>query len=108
MGTITSRTDHGFLKEILVPCEINGKLIECVVDTGASMSIINENLIEDALRNGKTHIKPTDLEVTTATGERARVLGTAKCKVKINNKVCHADFLVASNMLQDILLGMYV
>ena len=108
MGTITSRTDHGFLKEILVPCDINGKLIECVVDTGASMSIINKNLIKDSLRNGKTHIKPTNLEVITATGERAGVLGTAKCKVKINNTVCYADFLVAPNMLQDTLLGMDV
>ena len=65
-------------------------------------------MIEDALRNGKTHIKPTNLEVITATGERAGVLGTAKCKVKINNKVCYADFLVAPNMLQDTLLGMDV
>jgi len=105
LRAITNRTNFN---EILVPVEINNRLINCVIDTGASMSIINKYLLCDAIRLGQTKIVPTSLKVVTANGDCAGVIGTARCKIRIGGKSTYIDMLVSPNKLKDTLIGMDV
>jgi hypothetical protein len=94
------------LDEILVPVQVNGKEVMFIVDTGATKSIINAEDIRKQIEDGKTNIERTNIQVTVATGEKAEILGTARCEIGISGKTCFTDLLVMPNTLKNALLGM--
>jgi hypothetical protein len=64
------------LNEIIIPVNVSGKDIMFIVETGATKSLINAEGINEQIKDGKTRIEPTNIQVTVATGEKAEVLGT--------------------------------
>ena len=70
------------------------------VDTGASISVVSPllfSLMEPPPKLNRKDLKP----VLTANGNRLKVFGTAKFKMKTTDKIVEHSFYVSSNGLSD-------
>jgi hypothetical protein len=71
-----------FHQQITVECEINNISTTFIADTGWQHSIINKNTI-DLNNNEWGHIKPFNINVFTAEGQKAKIIGIKQCKIQI-------------------------
>ena len=82
---------------------INEVPAKILVDTGASMSIVNETF-------HKTHFShvalgPGDVNATSVTGDPVRFKGVFSASLSLGKNVAFQDFYVASGFQQDCVLG---
>ena len=83
-------------------CEIDGKSVEIMAHTGATMTIMHSKLIpKDAV------IEPTKIVVRTCSGrESVEILETKMCQIIIDEFVMPLKALKGNNLAVDCLLGM--
>ena len=82
---------------------INEVLAKILVDTGVSMSIVNETF-------HKTHfshvaLRPGEVNATTVTGDPVRFKGVFAASLRLGKNVAFQDFYVASGFQHDCMLG---
>ena len=93
------------IKTIMGSCSVEGTECEFLVDTGASQSIVRENIIAQEYRY---KIKPVDYRVFTMDGSVAAIKGTYDAHVLIGDALMVVKLLVTSELVYDFLLGMDV
>ena len=92
----------GNQKLMSVQAKIDGKLLECVIDTGATVSIMSKRIAE---KNNVEFSKKTT-EIRLANGKVIRGLITVPLDVIIESRYSKMKFVVMENDKIDVLLGL--
>ena len=75
----------------------NGKPVTMEINTGASVSTLNENAFESVFVDAKpTLSKHTDAELCTYTGQKMPVVGSCTVAVEHNNRNVQLPLLIVS------------
>ncbi|TNN12381.1 Retrovirus-related Pol polyprotein from transposon 17.6, partial [Schistosoma japonicum] len=74
---------------------INGRVLVCLVDTGAAISLINVGLCRE--------IRACSLAVQTVSGHALKILGVSDSCVKVGDRVVRYPFVVTKDIQQTIL-----
>ncbi|CAB3986622.1 Transposon Ty3-G Gag-Pol poly [Paramuricea clavata] len=93
-------------KTLMVETTINGKNKLCIVDTGASISLVSKDRWQP-LKLDDTPLFPSDIVAEAANNSPIGILGKTTLNVQFdeNNKSSH-DFYVANEMVSEIILGL--
>ena len=93
-------------KTLMVETTINGKNKLCIVDTGASISLVSKDQWQP-LKLDDTPLSPSDIVAEAANNSPIGILGKATLNVQFdeNHKSSH-DFYVANEMVSEIILGL--
>jgi predicted aspartyl protease len=79
--TLNVRERTSSLRELTGICLINNQKVNYMLDTGSSVSIINKDVIESFKDPTiKNTIKPCTVDVITANGESANIIGELECE----------------------------
>ena len=89
----------------MVEAQINGISKLCIVDTGASISLVSKN--EWQLKGNNASLTPSDIVAEAANNSPIGILGKTALDVKDDpgHISCH-EFYVASDMISEIILGL--
>jgi predicted aspartyl protease len=91
-------------KTLHLPVEINDYIIEGLVDTGASMSVLAATVVREL---GIMHLVTGNESYKTALGVVTRALGQVdEVQVKIEGIQCAMTFMVVDTDGYDVLLGL--
>ncbi len=91
-------------KTLHLPIEINDCIIEGLVDTGASMSVLAAAVVREL---GMMHLVTGNESYKTASGVITRALGRVEeVQVKIGEVKCSMTFMVVDTDGYDVLLGL--
>ena len=94
----------GHTSPCLIPAMINQQHIEMLVDTGATVSLISERMVNE-LQLTKA-IEPWKLgPVKTANGNPLDIRGVISITARIGNAEAEYDAIVAKNLSRGIILG---
>ncbi|TNN17806.1 Gap-Pol polyprotein, partial [Schistosoma japonicum] len=74
---------------------INGRVLVCLVDTGAAISLIDVGLCRE--------IRACSLAVQTVSGHALKILGVSNCCVEVGDRVVRYPFVVTKDIQQTIL-----
>ena len=75
-----------------------------LVDTGASVTVLNKKIFEKLPPSSKSLLSPVKLNLVTATGETSAFIGKLSVDIKIENKYFSQDILIA-DIQNDGILG---
>jgi predicted aspartyl protease len=104
--TLNVKERTASLRELTRTCLINNQKVNYMLDTGSSVSIINNDVVESfedpTIKNA---IKPCTTDVITANGESANIIGELECELQIGTIFTNMSFLVARNFLKQCILG---
>ncbi|CAB4032467.1 zinc knuckle [Paramuricea clavata] len=103
LSTVSSASKK---KTLMVETTINGKNKLCIVDTGASISLVSKDQWQP-LKLDDTPLFPSDIVAEAANNSPIGILGKTTLNVQFdeNNKSSH-DFYVANEMVSEIILGL--
>ncbi|CAB4023488.1 zinc finger GIS2 [Paramuricea clavata] len=103
LSTVSSASKK---KTLMVETTINGKNKLCIVDTGASISLVSKDQWQP-LKLDDTPLFPSDIVAEAANNSPIEILGKTTLNVQFdeNNKSSH-DFYVANEMVSEIILGL--
>lgn len=88
---------HSKVKPITVDMEVHGENVKFEVDTGCSITLMNESEFNAKWKNGKKpKMGETSLKLKTYTGEDIKVLGVADVKVNYQNQWNNLPLYVVS------------
>ena len=91
-------------KTLLVEAKINGVNKLCIIDTGASISLISKNEWESLMSNEEP-LLPSDIVVEAANNLPTGILGKTKLFIEVNDaRRSNHEFYVASEMLSEVIL----
>ena len=92
-------------KTLLVEAKINGVNKLCIIDTGASISLISKNEWESL--SNEEPLLPSDIVAEAANNSPIGILGKTKLFIEVDDahKSNH-EFYVASEMLSEVILGL--
>ena len=82
---------------------INEKPANMLIDTGASMSIVNETFQQTHFPS--VLLRPGDVNATSVTGDPVTFKGVFSASLRIGKNVAFQDFYVASGFQHDCVLG---
>ena len=88
-----------------VDCKINNIPTECLVDTGATLSILSIKAWDIISQHSTSKLQPFKSEIFTASGVQINVRGKASVMVDINGMHCMTEMAVADIDL-DAILGL--
>jgi hypothetical protein len=93
-------------KTLMVESQINGKSKHCIVDTGASISLVSKNEWQ-LLKGTNASLTPSDVVAEAANNSPIGILGKTALDVKFDTGhiSCH-EFYVASDMISEIIFGL--
>ena len=92
-------------KSLLVEVQINGHNKLCIIDTGASISLISKDQWE-TLNVNKISLVPSDIVAEAANNSTIGILGRVELPVAVNGSENMQEFYVASDIKTDIILGL--
>ena len=90
----------------MVVAQINGKFKLCIVDTGASISLVTKNEWQ-LLKENNASLTPSDIVAEAANNSPIGILGKTALDVKVDpgHISCH-ELYVASDTISEIILGL--
>jgi len=88
------RSERGKLDSYMLEPEVNGVILPMELDTGASVSIISQQVWEETF--GKPKLMKRSTLLRTYSGEQLKVLGQLKVTVKYNDQVQQLPLLVVA------------
>ncbi len=93
-------------KTLMVEAQINGKPKLCIVDTGASISLVSRDEWQ-LLKENNSSLTPSDIVAEAANNSPIGIIGKTALNVKVDpgNMTSH-EFYVASDMISEIILGL--
>uniref|UniRef100_A0A3B3S779 ribonuclease H n=1 Tax=Paramormyrops kingsleyae TaxID=1676925 RepID=A0A3B3S779_9TELE len=75
--------------------EVNGKGVHFEIDTGCSLTVMNEHMFKKIWKDAKSpDMKPVKIYLETYTGDPVKVLGVALVKVKYEHQSCKLPLVV--------------
>ena len=93
-------------KTIMVEAQINGKSKLCIVDTGASISLVSKNEWQ-LLKGNNASLTPSDIVAEAANNSPIGILGKTALDVKVDpGHISCRHFYVASDIISEIVLGL--
>ena len=94
-------TLQGRVKPIMVSVQVNQSTIEMEVDTGAALSLVNEDTFSKISTD--CHLKPTKITLKTYIGEILRLLGATEVDVQYQSHQAKLPLLVVQGTGPDLL-----
>ena len=92
--------------DLKIAGDLEGQLLELLVDTGACVSAIDEQLVRKKHGSQQTHITDGFIpSVKTINGEEVPVLGKIDAPVKLNGNVYQSQFHAMQNLAHEVILG---
>ena len=93
-------------KTLLVEAKINGNSRLCIVDTGASISLISRDEWE-SLRSDDEPLLPSDIVAEAANNSPIGTLGKVNVLLEVNDtQRSNHEFYVAIEMISEVILGL--
>ena len=83
---------------------VNDKPVYCLVDTGATLTIISTKIWE-LVDQPSSALAPFSQIISTATGSPIEVSGKARVQIKMAKSLCYIDVIVA-NLENDLIVGL--
>lgn len=77
---------------IYIDLQLNGTTVSMQLDTGASLSLIPENIYKDKLKD--CMLRPTSIHLASYTGDKIPVLGEIKVPVTYEGQQCSLPLIV--------------
>ena len=91
-------------EKAIVPINVNGEIIETLIDTGAGKSCIRE---AEYIKWKLPKVPETCLVVaSTSTGTSINVVGWTRCKIKMGTKQYWHTFIICKNIRRKMILGL--
>ena len=89
-------------KLMRIPASVNGNLIDCVLDIGATTSVMSESTVK------RLNVALTEeiASISLGDGSTVDVRITEKIPIIVYNRVCNLEFLVTPMVMTEILLGL--
>ena len=82
-------------RDLTVSAQLNGQSIEALVDTGAAISVIDKEVLQDVYKDQLPQLQIDNLgDVKTVSGEALPVLGMFTTPLDIANRSYSCTFLV--------------
>lgn len=79
----------------VVKLKVNGKGVPFEIDTGCSLTVMNEHVFQKAWSEANTpDVKPIRIHLETYTGDPVKVIGVASVKVKHKQQSCKLPLVV--------------
>ena len=95
-------------KDLSVKGEALGFTVNCLVDTGAAISVISTEFLHKSHEGRKLKLKDSQIKtVNTVSGEQLVVLGQVSVPIKIQSNLYECEAHVISNLGYDLVLGRY-
>ena len=101
-------TTHTFAipKDLSVKGETLGSIVDCLVDTGAAISVISAEFLNQSPEGCKLKIQDSQIKaVNTVSGEQLVVLGQITLPIKIQSTLYECAAHVISDLGYDVVLG---
>ena len=93
-------------RDLTVSAQLNGQSIKALVDTGAAISVIDKDVLQDVYKDQLPQLQIDNLEdVKTVSGEALPVLCMFTTPLHIANGSYSCTFLVVQDLPYDALLG---
>ena len=93
-------------RDLTVSAQLNGQSIKALVDTGAAISVIDKEVLQDVYKDQLPQLQIDNLgDVKTVSGEALPVLGMFTTPLDIANGSYSCTFLVVQDLPNDALLG---
>ena len=93
-------------RDLTVSAQLNGQSIKALVDTGAAISVIDKEVLQDVYKDQLPQLQIDNLgDVKTVNGEALPVLGMFTTPLDIANGSYSCTFLVVQDLPYDALLG---
>ena len=87
--------------------EVNGKKIQTLVDSGASVSCIQKEMFDKINRDNCFEIRPSKIaRIFGVGGERHHVLGQTKIALKITGLTVEQSFIIVEQLHHPLILGL--
>ena len=80
---------------LYVKAEIYQKNLYCLVDTGASMSVIHSKIYRNLSSHTQNRLEPYESKLKMADGRQVQPLGKIKLPLAIDNQIIWQNFIVA-------------
>lgn len=90
---------------LFAECKINGVQAECLIDTGATLSIISKKAWDTVRQHGSSDVVPFNSTILSASSDRLVTYGKAELVVEISGVQCIADLVIA-DIENDVILGL--
>ena len=93
-------------KVLLVEAKINGQSKLCIVDTGASISLISKDVWE-SLKSNDALLQSSDIVAEAANNSPIGILGKVNLLLEVNEAhKMHQEFYVANEVISEVILGL--
>ena len=93
-------------RDLTVSAQLNGRSIKALVDTGAAISVIDKEVLQEVYKKQLLQLQTDKLgDVKTVSGEALPVLGMFTTALDIANGSYSCTFLVVQDLPYDALLG---
>ena len=86
-------------------CKINGVAAECLIDTGASLTILSKKAMEIISQNSKIQLEPFHSKLFTASGEKVSVHGKTRVLLELCGQQSIIDVTIADIDI-DVIIGL--
>ena len=93
-------------RDLTVRAQLNGQSIKALVDTGAAISVIDKEVLQEVYKEQLLQLQTDNLgDVKTLSGEALPVLGMFTSALDIANGSYSCTFIVVQNLPYDALIG---
>ena len=93
-------------RDLTVSAQLNGQSIKALVDTGAAISVIDKEVLQEVYKEQLLQLQTDNLgDVKTLSGEALPVLGMFTSALDIANGSYSCTFIVVQNLHYDALIG---
>ena len=92
-------------RDLTVSAQLNGQSIKALVDTGATISVIDKEVLKDVYKEQFPKLQTDNLDVKTVSGKALPVLGMFTTALDIANGSYSCIFLVDQDLPYDALFG---
>ena len=99
-------SSHAKPRDLTVSAQLNGQSIKALVDTGAAISLIDKEVLQEVYKEQLLQLQTDNLgDVKTVSGEALPILGMFTTALDIANGSFSCTFIVVQDLPYDALLG---
>ena len=105
-SNIVKESSQAKPRDLTVSAQLNGQSIKALVDTGAAISVIDKEVLQEVYKEQFPKLQTDNLgDVKTVSGEALPVLGMFTTALDIANRSYSCTFIVVQDLPYDALLG---
>ena len=99
-------SSHAKPRDLTISAQLNGQSIKALVDTGAAISLIDKEVLQEVYKEQLLQLQTDNLgDVKTVSGEALPILGMFTTALDIANGSFSCTFIVVQDLPYDALLG---